>query len=81
MLDRAQARLHRSVRCFEALRVEPAPDVVQAEVRPGELQRRGRIEIVDLFRGGRNRPMPDMLVSLSWETVEQFFATEVPRLL
>ncbi len=33
------------------------------------------------FEEADKEPMPDMLVTLSWERVKQFFMTEVPRLL
>lgn len=33
------------------------------------------------FIDAESEPMPDMLISLSWDTVKQFFTSEVPKLL
>jgi len=33
------------------------------------------------FDDAEKDPMPDMLVTLTWEQVKQFFSTEIPRLL
>lgn len=33
------------------------------------------------FTDAATEPMPDMLISLSWDTVKQFFISEVPKLL
>jgi hypothetical protein len=33
------------------------------------------------FIDAESEPMPDMLVPLSWDTVKQFFISEVPKLL
>ncbi len=33
------------------------------------------------FTDAETEPMPDMLISLSWDTVKQFFISEVPKLL
>lgn len=33
------------------------------------------------FSDAESDPMPDMLVQLTWDTVKQYFESEVPRLL
>jgi hypothetical protein len=32
------------------------------------------------FQDAEKDPMPDMLISLSWQDVRQYFSAEVPRL-
>jgi hypothetical protein len=52
--------------------------------RKFETTRFSRIHILKsltFFADAENDPMPHMLVNVDWETVQQFFLREVPRLL
>jgi len=69
------------VLCRDALTLDDVFSAFESKYGTGRSERYHRLRALDYFADAEQEPMPEMLVSITWQQVTAFFRAEARRLL